>query len=85
MQLLHLYFDSLKIFYLYNYVTYCFCILETASVGKCAPKNNENVHGCFNFPNSLESKWKLILQILSHKLPYTEKDTFTKLSEVFDE
>jgi len=36
MQLLHLYFDSLKIFCLYNYITYNFCILETAPVGKYA-------------------------------------------------
>lgn len=48
-------------------------------------KKNGNVYGCFNFPNSLESKWKLILQMLSHELPYPERDMFTKLGEVFDE
>lgn len=72
-------------FYLYNYVTYRFCISETATVDKYAWKNNGNLHVCFNFPNSLQNKWKFSLQMLSHKLPYPERDTFTKLSEVFDE
>lgn len=44
-------------------------------MGKYSQKNNGNVHGGFIFPNSPERKWKLILQMLSHKLPCVWKHT----------
>lgn len=38
-------------------------------MGKYSPKNNGNVYGCSISPNTPENKWKLILQMLLHKLP----------------
>lgn len=47
--------------------------LRNSPRGQICPKNNGNRHGCFNFPNSLERKWKLILQMLSTRVTLSWK------------